>query len=148
MAIFNKPDKQTISRSTPELEPKPSSTVISSNTKIKGTINTKCTLQIDGSHEGFINAKGTVMIGNSGKIEGDIQAERLTITGYLHGTADCEYVDVRAGGNLRGKVISNNLTIDQNCSFEGESVKRTQAEKTNLKFNPQAATEKASKNAS
>ena len=148
MAIFNKPDKQTISRSPPELEPKPSSTVISSNTKIKGTIISKCTLQIDGSHEGIINAEGTVIIGNSGKIEGDVQAERLTITGHLHGTADCEYVDVRAGGNLRGKVISNNLTIDQNCSFEGESVKRTQADKANLKFGPQATAEKSAKNAS
>jgi len=54
-----------------------------------------------------------------------LSATRLTVTGLFHGAADCERVDIRAGGTFRGKVITDNLTIDQNCSFEGESVKKT-----------------------
>jgi cytoskeletal protein CcmA (bactofilin family) len=124
MAIFNKPDQQTNLTTN--------STIISTSTKIKGTINSDCTLHIDGEHDGTINAKGTVTIGRSGKIEGDVAADRLTITGLFHGIANCENVEIQAGGILRGKVISNNLTIDKDCSFEGESIKKsTQAASSN-----------------
>ena len=51
MAIFNKPDQQTNIQTN--------STIISSSTKIEGTITSKCALHIDGTHEGIINANGT-----------------------------------------------------------------------------------------
>lgn len=123
MAIFNKPDQQTNIQTN--------STIISSSTKIEGTITSKCALHIDGTHEGIINANGTVTIGPSGKINGDLAANRLTVTGLFHGTADCENVEILVGGTLKGKVISNNLTIDQKCTFEGESVKKSQAKTVN-----------------
>jgi cytoskeletal protein CcmA (bactofilin family) len=68
-----------------------------------------------------------VIIGTTGSINGELEANKLTVTGLFEGTADCENVEILAGGTLKGKVISNNLTIDQNCTFEGESVKKTQA---------------------
>lgn len=119
MALFNKPNQQTNHPAN--------ATIISSSTKVKGTISSSCALHIDGAHEGSIHVKGGVTIGKSGKIEGDVSADKLAITGLFQGTADCEHVEILAGGTLRGKVISNNLTIDQNCTFEGESVNKTQA---------------------
>jgi len=121
MAIFNRPDQQTsITTDT---------TIISTSTRIEGTVHSKCALHVDGAIDGVIKAEGAVTIGQSGKIEGDLNADKLTVTGLFHGTAECGHVDIRAGGTLRGKVISNNLTIDQNCSFEGESVKKGAANK-------------------
>lgn len=122
MAIFNKPDQQTNIQTN--------STNISSSTVVEGTIRSKCTVQIDGKHKGIIEADGIVIVGKTGSIDGDLKADRLTVNGKFKGTADCENVEIRAGGMLRGKVISNNLTIDQNCTFEGESVKKTQADAT------------------
>jgi len=117
MAIFNKPDQQK--------SIKTDTTIISASTRITGTVQSRCALHVDGSIDGIIDAEGAVTIGQSGKIKGDLNADKLTVTGLFHGTADCEHVDIRAGGTLRGKVVSNNLTIDQNCSFEGESVKKS-----------------------
>ena len=82
-------------------------------------------MQIDGAHVGRIEAKSRVTIGHEGKVEGELSANTLSVTGVFQGTADCENVEIHAGGTLRGKVISNNLTIDQNCTFEGESVKKS-----------------------
>ena len=65
------------------------------------------------------------MIGITGQVPLPDHARR--VTGLFEGTADCEHVEILAGGTLKGKVISNNLTIDQNCTFEGESVKKAQA---------------------
>ena len=133
MAIFNRPDQQTsIKTDTP---------IISTRTRIKGTIESRCALHIDGAIDGIVKADGSVTIGQSGKIEGDLSANKLTVTGLFHGTADCEHVDIHEGGTLRGKVISNNLTIDQNCSFEGESVKKSAARQshTQAKKNTETA---------
>jgi cytoskeletal protein CcmA (bactofilin family) len=120
MAIFNKPDQQASIQT--------SSTIISSSTVVEGTIRSKCAVQIDGKHQGIIEADDTVVVGKTGFIDGDLKANRLTVNGNFKGTADCENVEILAGGALRGKVISNNLTIDHNCTFEGESIKRTQAD--------------------
>ena len=117
MAIFNKPDQQATIQTN--------ATVISNSTVVEGTINSKCAIHIDGTHHGIINAEGTVIIGKTGSIDGDLKANKLTVTGLFKGTADCENVEILAGGTLRGKVISNNLTIDQDCTFEGESVKKS-----------------------
>ena len=119
MAIFNKPDQQTDHQS------KPRSTVISANTKIKGTITSGYSVNIDGRHIGIIDVKAAVNIGRSGNVEGEILANHLTVKGEFLGTADCDNIDILAGGKLRGKVISNHLSIDRDCSFEGESVKKT-----------------------
>jgi len=118
MAIFNKPDQQANIQTN--------ATIISSSTVVEGTINSKCAIHIDGKHQGVINADSTVIIGKSGAINGELKANKLTVTGLFEGTADCENVEILAGGTLRGKVISNNLTIDQSCTFEGESVKKPQ----------------------
>ena len=120
MAIFNKPDQQAVIQTN--------ATIISSSTVIEGTINSKCAIHIDGKHKGIITANDTVIIGTTGSINGELRANKLTVTGLFEGTADCENVEILAGGTLKGKVISNNLTIDQNCTFEGESVKKTQAD--------------------
>jgi cytoskeletal protein CcmA (bactofilin family) len=118
MAIFNKPDQQANIQTN--------ATIISGSTVIEGTISSKCAIHIDGKHKGTVHAHGTVIIGTTGSINGELEANKLTVTGLFEGTADCENVEILAGGTLKGKVISNNLTIDQNCTFEGESVKKTQ----------------------
>lgn len=132
MAIFSKSDRTKSDRTKSDqtkfdqsAEIKTESTIISTNTRINGRVRSSCPLQINGALEGTIETQNTVTIGRSGNIEGELRASRLTVTGIFHGTADCERVDIRAGGNFRGKVITDNLTIDQNCNFEGESVKKT-----------------------
>lgn len=117
MGFFNKPAQQA--------DIKTDATVISGSTSIEGTIQSNCPLQIDGAHNGTIEAKSTVTIGKKGTVEGELSADTLSVTGVFQGTANCENVEIQAGGTLRGKVISNNLTIDQNCTFEGESVNRS-----------------------
>ncbi len=126
MAIFNKPDQQANIQAD--------TTIISSSTVVEGTISSKCAIHIDGTHQGIIDAKSTVVIGKTGAINGNLRANKLTVTGLFEGTTDCENVEILAGGTLKGKVISNNLTIDQNCTFEGESLKKTHTSTTKEKL--------------
>ena len=133
MGFFNKPAQQA--------DIQTDTTVISGSTSIEGSIHSKCPLQIDGTHQGTIEAKSTVTIGQQGKVEGELTADTLSVTGAFQGTAECENVQIHAGGTLRGKVISNNLTIDQDCTFEGESVKKSMQKKAHAKPAKKAPTD-------
>lgn len=104
-------------------------TNISKSTRINGTIRSQCPIQIDGHHEGIINARKTVSIGRQGDVKGDITATKLIVSGAFKGVADCVNVQICNGGNVRGKIISNHLTIDHDSRFEGESIKKENATK-------------------
>ena len=48
-------------------------------------------------------------------------AEKLVVSGHLEGNADCEAIDILAGGSIRGDIISTNLIIESQGKFEGQS---------------------------
>jgi cytoskeletal protein CcmA (bactofilin family) len=113
MAIFNKDNVDTNTSSE--------TTIVASGAKIDGVFNCNSRLHVDGSITGQINSKSIVTIGKSGKISGEIIASRLIINGLFEGDANCDGVEVLAGGKFIGKVISKELMIEAKAQFEGES---------------------------
>ena len=77
MGIFNKPAQQA--------DIQTDTTVIAGSTSIEGDIESSCPLQIDGAHVGTIEAKSTVTIGQKGKVEGELSANTLSVTGTFQG---------------------------------------------------------------
>jgi cytoskeletal protein CcmA (bactofilin family) len=113
MAIFNSSSGST---NTPS-----ATTIIADGTEIKGDIQLKCNLLIDGKVEGAVQAIGNVVIGNSGIAMGDIQASRVSISGRLEGSIDADVVEILEGGKFFGKVTSKEFVIESRGVFEGES---------------------------
>lgn len=113
MAIFNKTDVSTSASSE--------TTIIASGAKIDGVFNFNSRLHVDGEVLGQIHSKSIVTIGKSGKMSGEITANRLIVNGIFEGEANCDGVEVLAGGTFLGKVISKELMIEAKAQFEGES---------------------------
>lgn len=113
MAIFNKTDVSTSASSE--------TTIIASGAKIDGVFHCNSRLHVDGEVLGQIHSKSIVTIGKSGKISGEITANRLIVNGLFEGEANCDGVEVLAGGKFLGKVISKELMIEAKAEFEGES---------------------------
>jgi len=113
MAIFNKTDVGTSASSE--------TTIIASGAKIDGVFHCNSRLHVDGEVLGQIHSKSIVTIGKSGKISGEITANRLIVNGFFEGEANCDGVEVLAGGKFLGKVISKELMIEAKAQFEGES---------------------------
>jgi cytoskeletal protein CcmA (bactofilin family) len=123
MAIFNKTDAEQASSSE--------TTIIASGAKIDGVFNCNSRLHVDGIVTGQINSKSIVTIGKGGKINGEIVAKRLIINGLFEGDANCDGVEVLAGGKFLGKVTSKELMIEAKAQFEGESkIKRDDQQTT------------------
>jgi len=113
MAIFNKTDGDTSASSE--------TTIVASGAKIDGVFNCSSRLHVDGEIVGQIHSKSIVTIGKGGKISGEITANRLIVNGLFEGEANCDGVEVLAGGKFLGKVISKELMIEAKAEFEGES---------------------------
>lgn len=121
MAIFNKGDNGSTSEAT----------VISCGAKLKGEFNFESMLHVDGVVEGEIFSNSVVVIGSKGHMQGVLKAKKLIVSGTFSGDADCDGVQILAGGSIVGNVVSEEFVIEAKATFEGKSsVRRNVEEKS------------------
>ena len=116
MGIFSKSNKQP--------EPQTGTTVINTGTTLKGVIDTKGSIFIDGRFEGIIVATQDVTIGKNGEVLGEIKSKVLTVNGTIDGLFEIEQVNILGSGKVIGKMQYDELIIEQNGTFEGEGKKK------------------------
>lgn len=120
MAIFTK--------SRPSDADNINTTIVSAGTNVAGEIQGDYRLHVDGDLSGVIRSKSIVSVGKTGCITGDVISEKLVIYGRFSGTACCEEIEIKAGGELIGQITSRNLVIERGGFFEGESKRKTSDE--------------------
>jgi cytoskeletal protein CcmA (bactofilin family) len=116
MGIFNKTDKKPAKET--------GTTVINTGTSMKGMIDTKGSIFIDGKFEGIIVATEDVTIGKNGEVLGEICAKVLIVNGMIDGLFDVGQINILGSGRVVGKIQYDDLIIEQNGIFEGEGKKK------------------------
>ncbi len=107
-------------------------TVIASGAKIEGNFELNTKLHIDGEVTGTIVSNNVVTIGSKGMVRADLKAEKMIISGSFEGNADCDTVEILAGGRYIGKVLARQLVIEQSGYFEGESKTKKEGAQTSV----------------
>jgi cytoskeletal protein CcmA (bactofilin family) len=112
MGVFGKSNK----------EPKQQSgaTIIANGTFIKGGIDTKGSVHIDGKFEGGIMSNETITVGQNGEVYADVRSKNLIVSGFLDGVINAENVHILSTGKIIGKMSYKNLTIEPGGVFDGE----------------------------
>ncbi len=117
-----KEDKMAISKKTDQLAAiSTSATIIAAGTKISGELQVDSMVHVYGEFLGTINSKSIVSVGKTGFIEGDIVSNKLIVIGHFVGTAQCEEIEILAGGKVSGQITSSVLMVERGSFFEGES---------------------------
>ena len=94
--------------------------VIGEGTSIQGDIQSNGDIRIDGSLVGNLSTQGKLVIGNSGKITGDIQCKNAEISGGIEGKITvAELLSLKASAKLHGDIITKKLAIEPNAVFTG-----------------------------
>jgi cytoskeletal protein CcmA (bactofilin family) len=94
--------------------------LIGPGTIIKGDIDTNGDIRIDGSIEGTIKVKGKLVVGNTGKIVGDIQCQNAEIFGEINGQIGVsELLSLKASAKMNGDIVTNKLSIEPGAVFSG-----------------------------
>ena len=75
---------------------------------------------IDGYVKGIINVKGRLVLGPTGKINGNIFCKNADIEGKLNGVIEVdELLSLKSTAKLQGEISTNKLSIEPGAIFSG-----------------------------
>jgi cytoskeletal protein CcmA (bactofilin family) len=97
-------------------------TMIGEGVSVSGTMQISSgVIRLDGRLEGKIIGPGTLIIGENGSFEGEMEVNHLVLNGKAEGTLIvAATAHVTPKGKLYGKIQANHLVIDQGAVFHGE----------------------------
>ena len=88
--------------------------------KVKGTIDTRGTIRIDGEFEGDLKCPDTLIIGKSGVIKADVTVKNAVVGGKVIGNIEAtNKIELQTGSHVEGDISTARLVIDEGVFFEG-----------------------------
>lgn len=94
--------------------------LLGSGTKINGDINSNGDFRIDGHLLGNITISGKLVLGNTGRIEGNIQCTNADLSGEVKGTVNItETLSLKATAKINGDIVTSKLAIEAGAIFTG-----------------------------
>ena len=105
-------------------------TLIGPDAEIKGTISTKGTLRIDGSIDGGVTNAEAVVVGEDGKVKGDINAQTVVVGGKIAGNIIASAnIEMLPHSQVKGNINAPQLYIAEGAIFEGNCIMSKRQEK-------------------
>ena len=94
--------------------------LIGENIKIIGKIEGKGNLRIDGIVEGDIDYDGNIVVGEDGKISGNVKSKDISLAGTIEGNIDSKTkLVILPTGKLIGDLIVSSFIVHEDAIFEG-----------------------------
>jgi len=89
-------------------------------TNINGDINSSGDIRINGILTGNLTTKGRVIIGDTGKINGEIICKNADILGMVEGKLFAtESLSLKATASITGEITIGRISIEPGCKFNG-----------------------------
>lgn len=95
-------------------------TLIGEGCVFEGNLSVSSSARIDGTVKGNVKGQGTLVIGESGNIEGDIESLELIIYGKVKGNVKTPKLYIKQGAMLNGDVYVDSLVIEEGAVFNGK----------------------------
>jgi cytoskeletal protein CcmA (bactofilin family) len=90
-------------------------------TEFEGELRFKDTFRIDGRVKGRIVSDNTLIVGESGHVDAEIECAvvsiRGTVSGRVHGR---ERIELLAGSRVQATLVSPKLVIEDGAFFQGQ----------------------------
>lgn len=121
--MFNKKTDQELPDSQVPEPPAPPSqgraSVISEGVTLVGDMQVPGAIHLQGTLEGHIKA-GQVVIGQPGKVTGEITADSVSLAGQFTGKIHCTELSVSHTASLKGNVFCQSLKLQPGATLDGE----------------------------
>lgn len=89
-------------------------------TSIEGEVHSEGDMRIDGRLKGNINISGKLVIGENGKVEGEVRCTNANVSGTLEGKVQVvELLSLAASAKVKGDVITGKLAVEPGAEFTG-----------------------------
>ena len=99
-----------------------SKNVLTSDVEINGTLKFAGELTFEGKLEGEISSEGTLNLGDSTVINGNINAASVVVRGKINGNITAkEKIEIKAKTELFGDIKAAKLVIEEGVTFVGKT---------------------------
>ena len=93
---------------------------ILTGTTLTGDINCDGNIRIDGTMSGNLIAKGKVVIGPNGVLDGELNCQNADISGVVKGKiVVSEHLSLKATAKCNGDISTSKLSIEPGANFTG-----------------------------
>ncbi len=97
-----------------------SSNRILQGTAIEGNVSSDGDFRVDGEIQGNISISGKLVVGQKGKVKGEVKCGSATISGKLEGTIVVdELLNLEETANVNGDIFTVKLAIEPGAEFSG-----------------------------
>jgi cytoskeletal protein CcmA (bactofilin family) len=94
--------------------------LISNGTEISGDIKSGGDIRIDGSLTGNLNTKGKVVIGVTGRVNGEVICKNSEVSGCIEGKISVsQLLILKASSKILGDIATVKLSIEPGARFSG-----------------------------
>ena len=100
--------------------------------KIENVVGRSCTVhgnlaadgafRVDGTIEGSVESKASVVVGESGTVKGNVRAVDVLVAGRIQGNVACTgHLDIMSTGTIEGDIEAKSLRVETGGVFAGTS---------------------------
>ena len=89
-------------------------------TYVQGEMKSDSNIRIDGTFVGDIQTKGRLVVGPSGKIEGNILCQNAEVEGLIKGKISVQQLlTLKSSAKIEGDILTDKLSIEPGAVFTG-----------------------------
>ena len=94
--------------------------IIASGTSLKGDLKTDGVIRLNGTLIGNLETSEKLVIGQNGKVEGDIKCKNADVEGNITGTISVQgLLSLKRTANIQGDIITKQLSVEPGSIFTG-----------------------------
>ncbi len=98
----------------------PTINILGPGAVVKGEIQINGDFRIDGTLNGTIQCKGKIVVGSTGKIDGEIQCQNADFSGEVKASVKVsELLTLKETARFSGDIITGKLAIEPGAKFSG-----------------------------
>ena len=97
--------------------------LIGAGTEITGDVNSNGDIRIDGTLTGNLKTAGKVVIGETGRVNGEIDCKNSEVLGEIHGKIKVsDLLSLKATSKIFGDIVTKKLAIEPGSKFTGNCI--------------------------
>jgi len=95
-------------------------TVLGANSSMEGHFSSEGNVRLDGEFSGTLDISGNVLVGETAKINANIDARNISIAGSVRGNVTGNKVQLLRTGRIWGDIIASALTTEEGAFIDGK----------------------------
>lgn len=109
--------------------------MLGANSVIEGTLRSNANVRLDGTFSGTLEITGNVLVGETARINADINARNISIAGAVRGNITGRKVQLLRTGRIWGDIHAQALTTEEGAFIDGK-IAMTGQEQTPVEGQP------------